>query len=55
MLLDRPGCWASGTSWRALPFHLQDLNEVGVVDLTDWQFGIDVREERWREPSQEPR
>lgn len=45
--------WLMGFGHRsqAMPFHLQALNEVGVVDLTDWESGIDAREERWRRAS----
>lgn len=50
---------AAGLPWllgfghksEALPFHLQAMNEVGVVDLTDWESGIDALEERWRRAS----
>ena len=40
-----------GHKSEALPFDLQALNEIGVVDLTDWGSGLDVREERWRRAS----
>lgn len=36
---------------QAAAFHLQAMNEIGVVDLTDWESGIDEREERWRRAS----
>ena len=40
-----------GPKSEALPFHLQALNEICVVDLTDGESGLDVREERWRRAS----
>ncbi|HEY1731641.1 MAG TPA: hypothetical protein VGG15_07820 [Terriglobales bacterium] len=46
-----PWLMGFGHKPQALPFHLQALNEVGVVDLTDWESGADAREERWRKAS----
>lgn len=46
-----PWLMGFGHKSEALPFHLQALNEVGVVDLTDWESGSEAREECWRAAS----
>ena len=46
-----PWLLSFGHKSEALPFHHQALNEIGVVDLTDRESGLDVREERRRRAS----
>lgn len=46
-----PWLMGFGHKSEALPFHLQALNEVGVVDLTDWESASESRHERWRRAS----